>query len=418
MSVGVRLRIGLFLGALLLPLLQSLRPFLPAPIIAGVEEAAPRPPLRWSTWWSGAFQEAFERWFAQGFGLRSYLVRTDNQLNLTLFGTVRTGGTPILRGRENWLFEKSYVDKYNSAERLGPRALGHTIADLQRLNDLLAARGIALVTVIAPSKAEIYPDYLRPEQVVPGRERRQSIYDQLAPALARSGLDLVDGHRLFREARTSRPALLFPRGGTHWNHYGAALAAERILEALDRRRPGRFVTTEVRDSRVDESIWTTDADLAWLLNVWYWRPFVGPQTHPVLARREEGRRPARLLFVGDSFSLPLMNLMTQERLMDPGDGLFYFQRRLHYPGQISSPLDRKAFDAERELRGLDAVVLVTNEYWLPQIGFGFAAAVIASLEKAAAESPLPPFLQREELPEARPPLLITPPFPPVPLPGN
>lgn len=383
MGAGARLKIGFFLALLLLPLLQTRWRLLPQAPLAGVEEPAPRRPLRLGTWWSGEFQRSFEQWFAQRLGVRPHLVRTENQLNLTLFGLVRTGGTLISVGRENWLFEKAYIDRYNKGERLSPDVCARTLKDLRRLQKLLAQRGIALVTVIAPSKAEIYPDYLTPELVLPGRERRRSIYDQLAPRLAASGLDLVDAHRFFLEERARAATPLFPRGGTHWNHYGTALVAGRILDALDARRPGQFITIGVSGARVDDTVWATDGDLASLLNIWYQRPFLGPQTHPVIARRKADRRPARLLFVGDSFSLTLIDLMTQEGLMGPGDDLYYFKRRLHYPGESSSAFDLKDFDAVRELEGLDAVVLVTNEYWLPEIGHGFPAAAIASLERSA-----------------------------------
>jgi len=121
--------------------------------------------------------------------------------------------------------------------------------------------------------------------VLPARQRGRSTYELLLPELEAAGVTLVDGHRIFLAERERGDTLLFARGGTHWNHYGTAIIAEHLLAALDRRAPGRFVQLDVTDSRVDDKVWSTDDDLGALLNVWWPRPWPGPQTHPVLERR-------------------------------------------------------------------------------------------------------------------------------------
>lgn len=247
-----------------------------------------------------------------------------------------------------------------------------------------------LIVVIAPSKAEIYPEALPPRFVLPGRERRRSTYELLAPQLEAAGIALVDGHRIFIEERSRSASLLFARGGTHWNHYGGALIAERLLAALDRRAPGRFVQLKVTGARAGSDVWSTDDDLGTLMNLWRPRPWPGPQTHPVVERLSEGRAPARLLFVGDSFTLTCMEYLTGEGLMAPGDSIYYFNRRIRYPGGASTPLERRDFDVLGEIEGQDAVVLVMSEYFLNDLGFGFVAAALAVLEAAPAPAPVVP----------------------------
>jgi hypothetical protein len=381
---GARVRVGVFLALLLVPLLPPAAGLPEWAPLAGVEQEIGREALTARSWWSGAFQQSFEAWFARRLPLRAHLVRTDNQANLSLFGRVRTGGTAISIGRENWLYEQVYVRPYNRPARTDPAGVEENVGALRRLRDLLERRGVALVLVIAPSKAEIYPEYLTPE-LTRGRIARRSPYELMAPRLAAAGLDLVDGHRLFLEERARGGALLFARGGTHWNHYGASLVVGRILAALERRRPGRFVQLQLRGARVDDEVWSTDNDLGELLNVWHRAPFRGPQTHPVLERAAAGRELPRLLFVGDSFSLTLATIMEEERLARPSDVLYYFKRRLRYPGPASAPLAGARFDAAREVAGLDAVVIVTSETTLPRVGFGFVPAAVAGL--AAAGDP-------------------------------
>lgn len=124
-----------------------------------------------------------------------------------------------------------------------------------------------------------------------------------------------------------------------------------------------------------------DDDLGSLLNLFWPRPWPGPQTHPVFERVADGRRPPRLLFTGDSFSLQFLTFMTEEGLMEPGESLYYFKRRIQHPGGGSEPFDRKTFDAPREIEGMDAVVLVTSDQNVGELGFGFVEAAIRSLER-------------------------------------
>jgi hypothetical protein len=295
-------------------------------------------------------------------------------------------------GREGVLFEKAYVDEYNRPQTLPPQRVAAMVASLVRLDGLLRGRGSRLVVVIAPSKAELYPELLPPRHVVPGRERRRSVYQQLAPGLRRSGIALIDGYRVLRRERTRGDTPVYARGGTHWNHYANAVLAGSLLGVLERELPGRFVQIRVTGSRTDSSVWATDDDLGALLNLLWPRPWPGPQTHPVIERSATGRVRPRLLFVGDSFSLQFLNFMTAEGLMEPGESLYYFKRRIRYPGGTAEPLDRDGFDPPREFAGKDAVVLVMNDQHVGELGFGFVDAAIRGLEQAGDAGPPRPRL--------------------------
>jgi hypothetical protein len=385
-GVGSRVRIGLFVCLLALPVARKLAPLPPATPLVGYEKPLDRKPLSWRALWSGDFQEAFEPWFAQHLPVRKVLVRTDNQVSYSLFRQPPNGGTPLVLGRGGTIIEKAYLDEYNRPRPVPEARLAQIAANLARLRELLDGRGVPLVLLVAPSKAEIYPELLPPRFVLPGRAGRRSVYDRIAPLLRATGVPLVDAHQLLLDARRRGAAPVFARGGTHWNHYGAALVAERLLGELERLRPGAFVQIAVRGAREDRTIWATDDDLGSLMNLWWPRPWPGPQTHPIFDRDAAGRRPAKLLFVGDSFTLACMAFLVDEGLMAPGDSIYYFNRRIHLPGGASTPLERARFDFARELQGIDAVVLVESEYYLHEEGFGFVPAAVRQLEADAPPS--------------------------------
>ena len=137
---------------------QSFGKWLPEPTVSGVTTNTGTPVISLSSWFSGLFQESVENWFNARIGFRGFWVKTYNQINFSLFRqvTARTSspGTRIILGKDNYLFEKWYVDVYvnsglnsgNSSEKLADVILN--------LQEALLRRGIAFVTIISPSKAE------------------------------------------------------------------------------------------------------------------------------------------------------------------------------------------------------------------------------------------------------------------------
>ena len=379
----------LFSLCLALPLVQMLTGFPPDYTLQGVESAAVRPAITLAGWWNGTLQAEFDTWINKRIGLRGFLVRTANQFNHTLFGELpQRRGTQVLMGREGFLFEKVYVDAYNQA---GPRSeaeLREVSAATRRLQDRLARDGIAFLLVIAPSKAEIYPEFLPPVADVAGRPARQSHYQKLVPFLQADGVHLVDGHDLFWQWKQAPGApLLFAKGGTHWNEYGAARIVEQIMDRLRELTGKDLPAVRVTGAVTNRAIVGADNDLAELLNLWSGRPLAGPQVHPVAEVAPGSHRPD-LLFIGDSFVFTLTNFMDRLGLYRRRDTYYYYNRQYFYPEAPNTPLDKRQLDLLAEIRGRDAIVIEVGEYWLPRIGFGFVRDLLRAydaLDAAAAD---------------------------------
>lgn len=383
MKILPKIAIAVFVALLWLPMIQRSTKLLPLAPLQGAEGRMKRPVLSAKTWFDGTWQRNYERWFSTRIGLRDWLVRTWNQVNFTLFGTVaRNKGTRVMVGRDGWLYEGVYVDVYNKEDRTPDSDLRERVDGLARLQAELRRRGIGFAVVISPSKVEIYPEFAPEGALTPGRENRKTAYDRLAPLLADAGIDVIDGHRFFREAKTRLPHPLFSRGGVHWNYYGAGFVVSQMLQSVS-RQTGRDVGTLVCTNVVEDSIpYGTDNDLGELLNLWPRHSLAGPQVHPQFeSRTGAGGRKANFLLVGDSFGLTLAQIMESENLVERCDLLFYYNRRFVFPGEVQTPFDRRRLDVRTEILGRDAVILAVNEYWFPNIGFGFVQDALRALEK-------------------------------------
>ena len=371
----------LFSLVLALPLVQMATGFPPDYPLAGVETTATRPATGWAAWWNGTLQPDFDGWINQRIGLRGWLVRTANQLNYVLFRELpRRSGTQVLLGRDGMLFEKVYVDAYNQSGRRLGKELRNISASTKRLQDRLAADGIAFLLVIAPSKAEIYPEFLPPEADVAGRPARRSNYENFVKYLHADGVNLVDAHELFLQWKSAPGApRLFANGGTHWNEYGAARVAAEIARRLRAATGKDLPTVEIVGAVTNRTIVGEDNDLGELVNLWSGRPLAGPQVHPVVEVRPGAHLPD-VLFVGDSFVFTLTNFMDRHGLYRKRNTYYYYNREYFWPAAPNAPLDKRQLDLLAEVRGRDAVVIEVGEYWLPRVGFGFVRDMLRAYD--------------------------------------
>jgi hypothetical protein len=382
----------LFSLFLALPLAQMATGWPPDYPLAGVETPAGRPPAGVRAWWNGTMQTDFDAWLGQRIGLRGLLVRTANQIRFTLFRELpKRSGTQVLLGRDGMLFEKVYVDAYNRSGQRPGSELRNISASTRRLQDRLAADGIAFLLVIAPSKAEIYPEFLPPEADVAGRPGRRSNYENFIKYLHRDGVNVVDGHALFQEWKREPGApRLFANGGTHWNEYGAARIVAEITGRLRELTGKDLPTVAVLGAVTNRTVVGEDNDLGELANLWSARPLAGPQVHPV-AEVRPGSHVPDLLFVGDSFVFTLTNFMDRHGLYRRRNTYYYYNREYFWPVAPNAPLDKRQLDLLAELEGRDAVVIEVGEYWLPRVGFGFVRDLLKTYARfdaarAAAET--------------------------------
>jgi hypothetical protein len=385
----------LFVLILFLPALQQNLGILPETLLMGKEESAARPHLSMASWLDGSFQEQYGKRRDGRLGLRDYLVKTNNQIHYSLFRrVVSTTGTDVVIGKNNWLYEMNYIDKLNTATTRDGSLIETKVRSLRRLQDKLEKLGIAFVFVIAPSKAEVYPEY------IPDSLRKEPLpadaatdYRQATASLEKHGVRYLDGHALFLNEKQEGGRHLFGPSGTHWNKYGAYLVWKNLVPLVeDRLRvPLRIPPLEKIELRPSEP---GEADLGRVLNLWD-NSFASPPTdYPVFASppTSEKKKPS-ILIIGDSFLFTLVDIVERANLSTDVDAWYYFKRHFKYrvkdgriTGQseaIETPVSKETIDWRKQLLEKDLVILVATEYWLPELGFGFIKPASGAIKRFA-----------------------------------
>jgi hypothetical protein len=389
-AVVRRAMVAVFCILLAVPMSAKVLRWPPDARLHGVEARIHMPPFRCSDWFDGAYQREVETYLAQRTGLRGFFVKLFNQANYSLFGKLAGGdGTRCREGADSWLYEEVYLREYMSRSGMPHDRISLFSRRLAALQYSLAEQGIEFLLVVAPSKAEVYPERL------PGSIRlarcaveTTNAYEALIPALVEQNVRYLDTHRLFLDIKTNHPPL-FAAGGTHWNYYGVQIAVHEAMKRLESETALRFCVAPGIERIVWQQPVGTDLDLRNILNLWRFEahgmadvpyPVVGP-----VARRA-GVPKAKVVIVGDSFGFTLVDALARTEAFDRIEFLYYFKRRFSYdlikthPGDgwmlphgdfEIGPFDKNTLDWDATFADAKVVIVEVNEILLGYGGWRF-----------------------------------------------
>ena len=350
--------------------------------LGGVEQLSKYPVASLSTVLDGAFQSEFERWFGKHLGLRAEIIRTDNQLNFSIFRMTKEG---TVLGQNNVLFEPAYIEAYNALSTVPDESLDAFASRLAELQHALADRGVKFIVMITPSKVALYPELL-PDRARPGPG--STIYNRFLTLARQRGVALFDTVEFVRALKASSPYPVFPPGGAHWSRYVACKVGERFMlllgETLQKSVPVLTCDPAVIKSRASG----IDRDLARLANLWQNDTFDVPLPTPkIRVTKDAAAYHANLLFVGDSFLWPFFEALEQKAAYARRDFFYYYRSHDRFvarrKAQPRVALDREKLDWD-ELLARDAVVLELNEVTIRDFGYGFVDDALNAIQKRHA----------------------------------
>lgn len=207
------------------------------------ENRRPADPPAWPADWetTRAFPAAFERWFDDHFGFRSFLVGRDKRIEWL----GRRTEVEIRVGRDGWLFQgdaRSVASFHCPAPAPSDRGSWLALAG-ERARRFPAEAG-RFYWAMAPSKHSVHPEALPDGARGPADAcARQAAF---VDAIAATGVRFVALGPALRDARGAAfdargaafdGAPLYHATDTHWNQLGAAIAVARLLDAIRADHP-------------------------------------------------------------------------------------------------------------------------------------------------------------------------------------
>ena len=251
-----------FFGLLCLPVLQMQLRFCPEPENYENRELAQAPTRDCSL---AEYADGWERYLADNFGFRPYLIRWNSMLKLTCLGVSPVSS--VILGKDSWLFYHSEaladgntVNDWRGTIPLSQAELVRLQEQLEANEKIFAERDIPYLVVIVPNKNTIYSEYF-PDTM--RKFRNTTRLDQFMEHMRRrSRLSVLDLREALFRAKQNHP--LYWKTDSHWNSYGAYIGYTEILRRLAVRLPALKPVPIVGDEvRIEPS--PTGGDLAQML---------------------------------------------------------------------------------------------------------------------------------------------------------
>ena len=354
--------------------------------LGGVEFASSLSSFTWETFLDGSFQTKFQKWFSSHLGYRSILIRSNNQLDFSLFGAF--SGRRTIIGKKNYLFQSQYIEDYNGLYPVTEEAMNLFVDKLRRLQIGLKGRGSKLMIFLTPSKAaiipELLPSQLRLSDTGPGT------YERFLAKLQTAEIPVLDGIQLAKQLKAESPYPVFPPGAAHWSSYVSCKAGEKFTQLLGPTlgRPVPLLSCDPPEARrIPQGV---DQDLAELTNIWDPSSFDVPLVYPkVSVSVPKDAYFAKTLFIGDSFLWTFLHYLERKAVYESRDFFYYYRsqerfRRRQRPSR-RTPIEFEKLDWNYLFKR-DVVVIELNEIRIREGGFGFVEDALAHLDPQAPHS--------------------------------
>jgi hypothetical protein len=363
-ATGYRERLFITLMILLsIPLFQTVTHLFREKSLKGAIVAPVNPELTRQGWFSGSWQPVKEKWLNDSFGFRGIFVRINNQITLSLFHEVHAFG--VVFGQQDYLYGDKYIKAWYGVDYIGSDSIAHRIARLRYIQDELLSRyGKNLMVVFAVGKGSFYPEYFPLSANYPKGPTNYETHVRLA---GEAGLQIIDFNRWFLSNKFTSPYPLYPKYGMHWSVYGAAMAADSILNAIESIR-GIDLPSMGWDRVILKKACQDDYDLGEGLNLLFKLPR-DRMAYPVLRfESDEGRIKPSVLVIADSFYWNLFKLDITKAFSN-SDFWYYNQEIFHSVGSPEGTAGQ--LDLREQILKHDVIILLATESNLPDFGWGF-----------------------------------------------
>ncbi|MCR9171044.1 MAG: hypothetical protein NXI10_01015 [bacterium] len=360
-----RLLFGGILLAISAPVLLTLFPVIDFHPLEGSFEEKEKPELNFNDLYSGKYQKKMEEYLNDNTGGRPYMVRINNQWDFWLFN--KANANAVVIGKDNYLYEKSYIDAYYGDDFIGDDLVREKMQKLAQVRDTLNRRGVEVLVVFAPGKASFFPEYF-PDYLK--RSKKRSNYDAYREAFEQCEVPFIDFRDWFEEKKGTLEYPLFPKGGVHWSSYGEVLAADSLLRFMNElTTESQLNTIQIQGIKRKNRAYDRDEDIEESMNLLFNiddGELGYPQYVPV---KHSAERTTRVLTIADSYFWGIYNWGRKSYL---NDGPFWYYNREMYPETYTKQtFVQDLVDLSYEVEKNDLVLIMFTDANLKDFAYDF-----------------------------------------------
>lgn len=195
------------------------------------------------------FIRKVDAFYKSNFALRNHLYNFYKYLKWDILGE-NPFPNEVVVGKDGWLFpgNKSY---HNYDQSLGvvsdiEERMDSTCCKMLAMKTFCDSLGIDFYLAIGPDKASVYPEMLPIKPLTVGKTK-----DVVKRKLKRFHVNVIDMSDYILEQKDGQK-LYFYKTDTHWNHLGAYLGTQRLLDEI--RKKYDVGTIDLNDYQVKDTV--------------------------------------------------------------------------------------------------------------------------------------------------------------------
>ena len=361
-----QLLFGGILLAISVPMLLTFYPFIEFEPLDGSFEEKEKPELNWNDLYSGNYQKSMEEYLNDNTGGRPYFVRINNQLDYWMFNKANASG--VLIGKENYLYEQSYLDAYYGTDFIGDAKIREKVRKLQRVADTLEACGVEVVVAFAPGKGSYFPEYF-PDRLK--RKKSRTNFESYKETIEKTDVNFIDFRTWFLSMKSTSKYPLFPKGGIHWSSYGEVIAADSMIRFMNQLTTETQINS-IKIDRVNTSkyAYKMDEDIEESMNLLF-NVEDNVMGYPVFhAIEHQAPRTTKVLTVADSYFWGMYNWGLATKYF--GNGSYWYYNREIYPESFThQTFVQDLVDLGYEVEKNDVVLILFTDANLKDFAYDF-----------------------------------------------
>lgn len=348
------------MGLLFIPMIQQFTPFYNVVKLNGYVKKTEFPAFNSKSWFGESFQQKVEKNLSQKFGFANSFIRLQNQIQFSLFKVAKANG--VIVGKENYLYEKSYIDAFYGTDFLGKKTITDQFLKLEKLKDSLNAHGVNLLVVYAPGKGSFYPEFI-PDQFITDKKITNLEYNlKLADSV---NIDHIDMSSWFIKMKDTSQYFLYPKTGIHYSFYGARLALDTIVNYCKINYKLNLPEINWTEIKLNNKLQNTDRDIERGMNI-IQELNNYPMPYQNIKVSKHSKDAPNMIVIADSYYWQLHNMGLSHNIFKKGQ--FWFYNKKVY-GKVNNQKMVKNLNLKEELLNQKLILLFCTEpvlkkqYW-------------------------------------------------------
>jgi len=342
--------------------------------LRGVNIPTEKPLLNDSTWFNGSYQKNQEKYINENLGLRSTLIRVNNQLNFSLYK--KTNAEKVVIGKDNYLFEVNYILATTGQDYIGDKKIENLTSRAKQCQDILEGLSIKMLFVFAPGKATYFEEYI-PKKFIEDKKTKTN-FQEFLRSCKNENINYIDFNSWFLNMKDTTSYPLFPKAGIHWSYYGMYLCADSLISKVETDLNKDIPEISLANLEISSEQRHTEYDLGNLLNLYY--PIeTYDLAYPSIAYHAENKYRPKVLVIGDSFYWNMYYSGVPSNVFNSLE-YWYYNSKCYNDGTATPYSETKNFKYIEEISKYEYIIILQTDGGLNNFGFGFFDKVLNDLD--------------------------------------